>query len=118
MTDVSRYDPDAESEGQRLRADERRMQDDELQERADMSLNPEEAWVRANIREATAQIVALQQALKRMAPDWHYFTMEGNSTLAASHGYESFEDCPNAKCRKLRDQLAQIPRIESGTYAP
>ena len=72
-----------------------------------MSLNPEEAWVRANIREATAQIEALQVEACWWAEECHRQGFGGDIP---------FEECDHVRCRKLRDRLKPLGRIESGTY--
>ena len=108
MTDVSRYDPDAEAEGQRLRAEARRERDNEMTEQWPDS--PLVQYVKTHPYDAAAQIEALQEAVLMWVPTAHY-----GLPSSREHHY-NFAECDNAHCRKLRDRLR--PMTEASTYAP
>ena len=96
-------DPDEErDEAQRLRVDERRERDDERAEQYPDS--PLVRWVRTHPYDAAAQIEALQAAVRLMVDPWH-------DTLDDKIHGGWFEVC--GECRKLRDRLKPIGRIET-----
>mgnify|MGYP001610752750 CR=1 FL=1 len=71
-------------------------------------------YVRTHVYDAASQIEALQMAAARFASDWHW---HGLVSQVAGGGHErNFADCSVPECRKLRDRLRPIGRIE--TEAP
>lgn len=93
----STMDEEQRDEADRLLADERREREPEEPEDS-----PLVRFCRTQPEMAAAQISALQDAVREMAPVLHYRKVH----WATSHA--RFEDCREPQCRKLRDRLRPL----------